>query len=144
MTKNWNSKSFWIWMQKGRMIWTLRILQSKFLGLSREEHVIILPILMPYQLHHPSDQHGESSHDCDDRSPKTHDLVNDRHKTVLIYTCPKHVLHKTKKVLRYLYHRREDLPSSNPIVVFQQHSLPQPQRNHQPVELVSHAKGPNT
>ena len=52
------------------MIWTLIILQSKFLGLSREEHVIILPIVRNFEhqascepfhpalsVHHPSDPH---------------------------------------------------------------------------------------
>ena len=67
LRKNCNFMSFWIWTQKGRMIWTLIILQSRFLGFSREEYVIILPIVR---------------NDCGDQSPESHDLVNDRRNTV--------------------------------------------------------------
>ena len=71
----------------------LIILQSKFLGLSREEHIIILPTVWNFErrascepfhaaisvTHQISSIAGlgrESSHDCSD------DLVNDRHNTV--------------------------------------------------------------
>ena len=100
LRKNWNFTSFWIWTWKGSlMIWTLIILQSKFLGLSKEEHVIILPIVRNFK-HQAScepfhtalsvtspirsarlqaqgrenshDRSHDQSHGCDDQSPESH------------------------------------------------------------------------
>ena len=43
--------SFWIWMWKARMIWTLIILQSKFLGSStRQEYVVTSTLAIIWNL----------------------------------------------------------------------------------------------